>query len=312
MRKKFVALLFAVAAMLAFTCTAWAAKPPIELMYFTFDMNSVGGVSPTVYYRNNSGKTIKYLEWYMTSYNRVGDLAPDSITGKATMRLRTVGPVYTFHVDRTPYGETHTLGSSESPFYQYTYTGYWIDDNGTCESVYQDKHGNFFVRPSILSDDKNIYLTEDEINNALFADYCNFDVQWYNSSIDYLNISKVVITYMDGSTQTVTNVGSAYRDTPLQNKPFKEQVAQYEAVYNYKDYVQYNQDLAGVLGDDQKAWLEHFINSGMKEGRQGNAEFNLAAYKSNNPDLVALFGDDNAKYYEHYIAGGKAEGRKAA
>lgn len=125
-------------------------------------------------------------------------------------------------------------------------------------------------------------------------------------------MNKVVITYMDGSTQTVSNISSAYRDTPLQNKPFKEQLAQYAAVYNYKEYLQYNQDLAASLGDNQKALFEHFINSGMKEGRQGNSEFNLAAYKANNPDLVALFGDDNVKYYEHYIAGGKAEGRKAA
>ena len=74
----------------------------------------------------------------------------------------------------------------------------------------------------------------------------------------------------------------------------------------------YNHDLATALGGNQKALFEHFLNSGMKEGRQASSEFNLAAYKSNNPDLVARFGDDNAQYYEHYIAGGKAEGRVAA
>lgn len=312
MRKKLVALFFAVTAMLAFTCTALAAKPPIELMDFEFDMNSVGGVAPTVYYRNNSGKTIKYLEWYITAYNRVGDLAPDEITGNATMRLRVIGPIAPFQLDRTPDGDVMTSGSSDSPFYKYYNSGYWIDNGGDRESVYQDAHGNYFIRPDFFDSSKNIYLTEDEINNALFTNYCDFDIAWYNSTIDYLTVKKVVITYMDGSTQTVTDVGSSYRNKQVQNKPFMEQVAQYEAVYNYRNYMQYNQDLAGVLGDDQKAWFEHFINSGMKEGRQGNAEFNLAAYKANNPDLVALFGDDNAKYYEHYIAGGKAEGRKAA
>lgn len=69
--------------------------------------------------------------------------------------------------------------------------------------------------------------------------------------------------------------------------------------------------MAATFSDNQKALFEHFINSGMKEGRQGSSQFNLAAYKANNPDLVALFGDDNVKYYEHYMAGGKAEGRKA-
>ena len=75
--------------------------------------------------------------------------------------------------------------------------------------------------------------------------------------------------------------------------------------------MQYNPDLATAFGDNQKALFEHFINSGMKEGRQASSQFNLEAYKANNPDLVAQFGDDNAKYYEHYISSGKAEGRIA-
>ena len=69
--------------------------------------------------------------------------------------------------------------------------------------------------------------------------------------------------------------------------------------------------LAAQYGANQKALFEHFVTSGMKEGRQANSKFNLSAYKANNPDLVSVFGDDNAKYYEHYISSGKAEGRKA-
>lgn len=311
MKKKLLAIAFTLCTLMIFSMSAFAAKPAIELMYFTFDMNSVGGVAPTVYYRNNSGKTIKYLDWYMTAYNRVGDPAPDSITGKANAHLRTIGPIPTFQVYRELAGTTYKSGSSDSPFYEYTDSGYWIDSSGDIETVYQDKYGNFFTRPSLFNDDKNVYLTEDEISNALFADYCEFDVEWYNSSIDYLNVNKVVITYMDGSTQTVSSVGSAYRGTPLQSKPFKELLAQYAPVYNYKEYLQYNQDLAAVFGDNQKALFDHFITSGMKEGRRGNFEFDLAAYKANNPDLVAVFCDDNVKYYEHYISSGKAEGRKA-
>ena len=86
----------------------------------------------------------------------------------------------------------------------------------------------------------------------------------------------------------------------LDNLPYEQLLSQYSAVYNYKDYVAYNADLVAVYGENPWKLLQHFINSGMKEGRQGSSEFNLAAYKANNPDLVALFGDDNAKYYEHY------------
>lgn len=66
-----------------------------------------------------------------------------------------------------------------------------------------------------------------------------------------------------------------------------------------------------AFGDDAHKYLEHFVHSGMAEGRQGSKEFDHAAYKANNPDLAALFGNDNVKYYEHYIAGGKQEGRLA-
>ena len=73
----------------------------------------------------------------------------------------------------------------------------------------------------------------------------------------------------------------------------------------------YNPDVHAAIGGAPYLLLDHFINFGMKEGRQASSEFNLDAYKANNPDLVAAFGNDNVKYYEHYISSGKAEGRKA-
>ena len=156
------------------------------------------------------------------------------------------------------------------------------------------------------------YLTEDEIQNAMFNDWCRFDNSgWYSTVLSYIGPDKVVVTYMDGSTETITDMTSKYRWAPLQNPPFVQQLAQYQAVYNYQDYLNCNPDLATQFGANQKALFEHFVTQGMKEGRQGSAEFNLNAYKANNPDLVAMFGDDNVKYYEHFISSGRAEGRVA-
>lgn len=137
------------------------------------------------------------------------------------------------------------------------------------------------------------------------------DIWWRDWSIDYLAVDKVELIYMDGSTETLSNVGSKYRTMSFQNPPFAQQLAQYQAVYNYQDYLKLNPDLADAFGANQKALFEHFVTNGMKEGRQGSSEFNLNTYKANNPDLVAAFGDDNVKYYEHYISSGKAEGRIA-
>lgn len=66
---------------------------------------------------------------------------------------------------------------------------------------------------------------------------------------------------------------------------------------------------AGITTD--AALLNHFVTSGMKEGRQGSEEFNVYVYMNNYPDLKAAFGNDLPKYYLHYMNAGKAEGRVA-
>lgn len=85
--------------------------------------------------------------------------------------------------------------------------------------------------------------------------------------------------------------------------------AEYTAVFSSYYYLSHNPDLAMTIGDDKEALLDHFIEYGMKEGRQGNAEFNVQAYKAMYPDLQAAFGDDLTLYYQHYIEYGKNEGR---
>ena len=159
-----------------------------------------------------------------------------------------------------------------------------------------------------------VFLTDDEVQNAVYCDAVEWDNLWYNSTIEDIVVTQADVIYMGGSKETVHQkalYSGHFRSDPT-NQPYDILLNKYSTVYDYSFYKENNPDLAASLGDNQWKYLEHFINSGMKEGRQGNAEFNLAAYKANNPDLVAMFGDDNAKYYEHYIAGGKAEGRKAA
>ena len=85
----------------------------------------------------------------------------------------------------------------------------------------------------------------------------------------------------------------------------------YSKVYNYNYYIKKYPDIKKAFGSDDAAVLRHFVNYGMREGRQGAATFNLAAYRSRYSDLRAAFGKDNAKYYMHYIRYGYREKRKA-
>ncbi|MDD7739434.1 MAG: hypothetical protein PUJ62_05095 [Lachnospiraceae bacterium] len=72
-----------------------------------------------------------------------------------------------------------------------------------------------------------------------------------------------------------------------------------------------NPDIAQVTGTDPAALYQHFVTSGMAEGRQGAATFNVQVYIANNPDLGALLGTNLPAYYNHYLTQGQYEGRKA-
>ena len=321
MKKKILALLLMVTLCLSLAVPCFAAsKPAVDIVSTEFRINSVGGVNVTIDYCNNSGKTIKYITWYMTPYNAVGDPVRCSIRGYSQVSGKTTGPVEpsTINLNFTEELSSKFRADPDNPFEaSYRYTDYHINTRGISEygtvkqsMVYADKFNNLFVD----SGNGYTYLTQDEIDNDLY-DYhiAFFECAWYNGTINSFKVNKVVVEFMDGSKQTISEkqlYGEKYNHV-LQGTPFLDTVNQYAAVYNYKDYMNYNPDLAAIFSDNQKALFEHFINNGMKEGRQASSEFILAAYKANNPDLVAIFGDDNAKYYEHYISSGKAEGRKA-
>lgn len=75
-------------------CFAAGTRPVVEVMWTDFDMNSVGGVSPQIWYRSNSDKPIKYIEWHLTAYNAVGDPVKCDIRNRSSIIAETVGPIY--------------------------------------------------------------------------------------------------------------------------------------------------------------------------------------------------------------------------
>lgn len=82
-------------------------------------------------------------------------------------------------------------------------------------------------------------------------------------------------------------------------------------IFNAAFYAMANPDIAQVTGTDPVALYQHFVTSGMAEGRQGAATFNVQVYIANNPDLVALLGNNLPAYYNHYLTQGQFEGRTA-
>lgn len=86
------------------------------------------------------------------------------------------------------------------------------------------------------------------------------------------------------------------------------------SVFDAKYYAEQYPDVVKVLGSDPKVLLNHYIKSGMKEGRNASATFNFDAYVSANPDIVAAFGRDEASkalYFNHFASHAAKENRIA-
>lgn len=97
--------------------------------------------------------------------------------------------------------------------------------------------------------------------------------------------------------------------TTSANNSIKDRLKAWELVFNPSYYYSKYADLrnAGLKTDEQL--LNHFVNNGVHEGRQGIATFNPQIYKERYRDLQASFGNNMRLYYLHYIQIGKSEGR---
>lgn len=111
-----------------------------------------------------------------------------------------------------------------------------------------------------------------------------------------------VCPYSGGSVGSVSG-------TPVQ-KPAKPAVPDHiDRIFDAIYYADHNEDLYEAFGYNQEDLLNHFLTSGMKEGRVASEAFNIGVYKENNADLVQAFGDNLPAYYEHYMNFGYDENR---
>ena len=83
----------------------------------------------------------------------------------------------------------------------------------------------------------------------------------------------------------------------------------YEKVFDAVFYADKYEDVKNLYGYDEEKLLNHFIEIGMKEGRQGIADFDPYAYRGRYEDLASQYEDQMGLYYSHYMEQGKAEGR---
>ena len=82
-------------------------------------------------------------------------------------------------------------------------------------------------------------------------------------------------------------------------------------VFDAKYYAEAYPDVVAVLGSDPAVLLNHYVTSGIYEGRDASATFNASIYALANSDIAAAYGDNLEAYVEHYLAFGAKENRIA-
>lgn len=109
---------------------------------WSYRSNSVGGIETNVKFYNASKKTIKYIDFYFTFTNAVGDPVYDRLTRKRTVVMSCMGPIEE--------GEFGSWGSDNDPI-AYIYNA----DNGQlvkCVIKYMDGSSYTLIKELIFSE----------------------------------------------------------------------------------------------------------------------------------------------------------------
>ena len=90
---------------------------------------------------------------------------------------------------------------------------------------------------------------------------------------------------------------------------FSVSAAGLKDIFDAKYYADNNADVKEALGYDEGKLYEHFLNSGLKEGRTFSPILNVAEYRKAYADLDKAFGDNWDAYVEHFLTVGAYEKR---
>ena len=93
--------------------------------------------------------------------------------------------------------------SRSEGFLNYQYTTKYVSHNGSLCPVKIDFDGNYLIEDDPHDINTDIYLTADELENRTLEKRISFKNAWYSAVFSYVRLQKVVVTYMDGTTETI-------------------------------------------------------------------------------------------------------------
>lgn len=184
---------------------------PIEISdYKILDIDSVGGVTINISWLNTSGKTIKYIYFSVTPYNRVNDVQRCTIKNKSTIKCQVTGPIESSDdingiVDfkkriedggmiQNQQGKFLADLKWEKPYWNGSQAYYLKDVVSANSSTQKDV-------PFILS--PKDFMGQTFATFAHGGQNSGFSKVWYNNDIESFAITAIHIDYMDGSSEDV-------------------------------------------------------------------------------------------------------------
>lgn len=111
---------------------------------------------------------------------------------------------------------------------------------------------------------------------------------------------KIIVTTESGNKTAVCNVNVS---SPKSIKSYS---------FSGKYYADNNPDLKKAFGYNEEALRNHYLNFGIKEGRQASPVFNPQYYLERYSDLKNVFGNSYEAVYNHFINFGLKEGRQGS
>lgn len=132
---------------------------------------------------------------------------------------------------------------------------------------------------------------------------CDVDLIDFNQKGTY-----TIEAFVNGTTKNPDASSTVTLDT-LPTVSYELDGVDYSPVFDPEYYAEKYQDAKTACGENPAKLFDHFVETGMKERRQGSEEFDVEFYMQDNPDLVTKYGTDYAAFYAHYCEFGKDEGR---
>ncbi|MDE7061874.1 MAG: hypothetical protein K2O73_01340 [Lachnospiraceae bacterium] len=151
----------------------------------------------------------------------------------------------------------------------------------------------------------------------LYGRWYGVDCTWDDTGAGRYEYFNVTDAYLEGADtdHKLEDIWSGYQvpvcvnSTVIEQGSYLYQGVDYSDVFDEYYYVDRYPDLKAAFGSDSEAALAHFVQNGMREGRQASAAFDVYAYRARYKDLREAFGSDLQAYYQHYISNGKQERR---